>query len=250
MSEIEANEKLSEAKYFLEQMMSLDFMGLETGMFDDKKFSYNFDGFVVAWHSVLDILRFDFAEKFSLGITRQDRVPHRDYFRHLAEGLASKNPKDFLEAVAFYEWMSRQEDDLLKRHALLLEKRHIVVHRGTVKTGVKEEVTEWAVNVSTYGVSTYSTALYGSYSAGKPGDPVQAGSIPASPAAAGATRFVKDEFPSTLPDRSMRLHETRAYTYFKDDPEERSVVSICGGAYEDMGQLVANAEKGSWKASG
>ena len=51
--------------------------------------------------------------------------------------------------------MSRQEDDLLKRHALLLEKRHIVVHRGTVKTGVKEEVTEWAVNVSTYGTSAY-----------------------------------------------------------------------------------------------
>jgi len=250
LSEIEANEKLSEAKYFLEKMRYLDFMGSETGMFEDKEFGYNLDGFLVAWHSVLDVLRYDFAEKFSLGITRQDRVPHRDYFRHLAEGLASKNPKDFSEAVAFYEWMSRQEDDLLKRHALLLEKRHIVVHRGTVKTGVKEEVTEWAVNVSTYGVSTYSTALYGSYSAGKPGDSVQAGSIPAQPVAAWAGPVVKDEPPPTLPDRTVRLHETRAYTYFKDDPEERSVVSICGSAYKDMAQLVANAEKGSWKASG
>jgi hypothetical protein len=45
------------------------------------------------------------------------------------------------------------------------------------------------------------------------------------------------------------VYKTRAYTYFKDDPQERSVVSICGSAYEDMTQLVANAEKGSWKAA-
>jgi len=248
LSEIEANEKLREAKYFLEQMRRLDFMGFETGVFEDKEFSYNFDAFIVAWHSVLDILRFDFAERFSLGITRQERAS-RDYFRHLAKGLASKNPKDFSEAAAFYEWMDRQEDGLLKRHASLREKRYMVAHRGTVKTGVKEEVTEWAVNVSTYGVSTYSTALYSSYSAGKPGDSVQAGSIPAQPAAAWAGRVVKDEPPPTLPDRTVRLHKTRAYTYFKDDPEELSIVSICSSAYEDMAQLVTNAEKGSWKAA-
>ena len=48
----------------------------------------------------------------------------------------------------------------------------------------------------------------------------------------------------------MRLHETRAYTYFKDDPKKRSIVSICGSAYEDMAQLVARqAEKGNWKAA-
>ena len=248
MSEIEANEKLSEAKYFLDKMRYLDFMGLETGMFEDKEFGYNLDGFLVAWHSALDVLRYDFAEKFSLGITRQDRAS-RDYFRHLAKALASKNPKDFSEAAVFYEWMDRQEDGLLKRHASLREKRYVVAHRGTVKTGVKEEVTEWAVNVSTYGVSTYSAALYGSYSAGKPGDSVQAGSIPVQPTAAWAGRIIKDEPPATLPDRPVRVYKTRAYTYFKDDPQERSVVSICGSAYEDMAQLVANAEKGSWKAA-
>lgn len=69
------------------------------------------------------------------------------------------------------------------------------------------------------------------------------------PTAAWAGRIIKDEPPVTLPDRPVRVYKTRAYTYFKDDPEEHSVVSICGSAYEDMAQLVANAEKGSWKAA-
>jgi hypothetical protein len=225
LSEIEANEKLREAKYFLEQMRRLDFMCLETGMFEDKEFSYNFDGFIVAWHSVLDILRFDFAEKFSLGITRQERAS-RDYFRHLAEGLASKNPKDFSEAVDFYEWMSRQEDDLLKRHALLLEKRHVIAHRGIVQTGIGEETVErdFAVNVSSAGL----TALIG--------DIVHESSTDSIP-----------PHPGYLP---VKIREKRAHTCFKDDPEERSIVSICSSAYRDMAQLVANAEKGSWKAPG
>ena len=248
MSEIEANEKVKEAKYFLEKMRHLDFMGLETGMFEDKEFSYNLDGFLVAWHSILDVLRYAFAEKFSLGMTRQERLPYRDYFRHMAEALASKNPKDFSEAAAFYEWMSRQEDDLLKRHALLLEKRHVVVHRGTVKTGVKEEVTEWPVNVSTSGTSTYLSGFLDFFAVKSQSWATQAGSIPAPPAAAGATSVAK-EVPPTPLDRTMMLHETKAYTYFKDDPEQRSIVSICGSAYEDMAQLVANAERGSWKAA-
>lgn len=213
-------------------------------MFEDKEFGYNLDGFLVAWHSVLDVLRYDFAEKFSLGITRQDRVPNRDYFAHLARALASKNSKDFSDAAAFYEWMSRHEDDLLKRHALLLQKRHVVVHRGTVKTEVKEEVTERAVNISSHIDETtafYAAALaaYGER---------QAGSIPPPPGAAGAVKVVKDTSPILL-DRAMALHESKAYTYFKDDPEKRSIVSICGSAYEDMAKLVANAEKGSWKAA-
>ena len=251
MSGIEAREKLREANYFLEEMKRLDFMGLDSGVFKDREFSYNLDGFLVAWHSVLDILRYDFAEKFSLGITRQDRVPYRDYFRHLAEALAIKNSKDFSDAAAFYEWMSRQEDGLLKRHALLLEKRHIVVHRGTVKTGVEEEYTEWPVNVSTSGTSAYFDPAFfvSSFFAVKSKSPTtQAGSIPSPPAAAGATRVIKEAPPTPL-DRTMMLHETRAYTYFKDDPEKRSTVSICGGAYEDMARLVADAEKGSWKAA-
>lgn len=193
-------------------------------MFDDKEFSYNFDGFIVAWHSVLDILRFDFAEKFSLGITRQERAS-RDYFGHLAKGLASKNPKDFSQAVAFYEWMSRQEDDLLKRHALLLEKRHVIAHRGTIKTGVKEETIERLVNVSRYGTSTYSDSVYFSPS----------------------FFAVKGEPPPTSSWGPVKLHETKAYAYFKGDPEERSIVSICSSAYEDMAQLVTSAEKESWK---
>lgn len=259
MSAIEAREKLTEAKYFLDQMMRLDFMGLNTGIFKDREFGYNLDGFLVAWHSVLDVLRYDFAEKFSLGITRQERVPHRNYLKHLADALAGKNPREFSEAAAFYEWMNRQEDELLKRHSLLLEKRHIVVHRGTVKTGVKEDLTEWAVNVSasgssTYGVSTYGTGVYldpaslvSSLSRSQPLT-IQAGSIPEPPAAAEAPRVGGKTTPTPLV-RSVRIHESRAYTFFKDDPEERSIVSICGSAYENMARFLDDAEKGSWKTT-
>ena len=227
LSEIEANEKLREAKYFLEKMRQIDSAGLETGMFRDKEFGYNLDGFLVAWLSVLDVLRYDFAEEFSL-ITRQDKMPDREYITHLAEALAGKNPKDFSDAAAFYEWMNRQEDGLLKRHAPLRKKRHIVVHRGTVKTGVKEQ--EWPVNVSSSSSASYLSDFLDSSVGKRSPSEIQAGSIPSPLGEAGAEYLVKE-----------------GYTYFKDDPEKHSVVSICESAYEDMTQLVAKAEKGSWR---
>ena len=141
--------------------------------------------------------------------------------------------------------MSRQEDDLLKRHALLLEKRHIVVHRGTVKTGVKEEVTEWAVNISSYGTSAYfdPDILLSIVFCCKSVYCNPSGIYPSAACSRWGNACRQRGSPAPL-DRTARLRETRAYTYFKDDPEKRSVLSICGSAYEDMAQLVAAKLKG------
>jgi len=130
--------------------------------------------------------------------------------------------------------MSRQEDDLLKRQALLFAKRHIITHRGAVKIGVKEETVErdFAMNVSTSGVESRLLDL------------ARWVSFPPPPVAPGARPTVDE--PQRYYLRKVEL--ARAHIYFKDSPDQGSIVSICGSAYEDMARLVAEAENGSWKA--
>jgi len=55
--DVHARDKLAEAEYFLRQ--------LENSQDDKKGFDFNLSAFVVAWRSVIDIMLYDFAEKFS-----------------------------------------------------------------------------------------------------------------------------------------------------------------------------------------
>jgi len=115
-AEMEAREKLQEAGYFLFQLKQ----------FADKEidfFNYSLSAFLGAWTSVPDIMLYDFAEKYSLGLTREDYVTEKEF--RLAAKVLNRQ-----EAIDFAEWLDKRISELRKDHSILFRKRIEVVHRG------------------------------------------------------------------------------------------------------------------------
>jgi hypothetical protein len=130
---MQAREKLNEAVYFL--------AGLRDSSQNPQEFNYNLSAFVSALHSVFDLMLFDFAEKYSMGITREDRITD-DVFGFVAKALQNQNALNFLNC-----W--RTNLNQLNQNSLF-RKRSLILHRGYAPT---EQV--YAVNPS--GTITGST---------------------------------------------------------------------------------------------
>ena len=62
--------KILEADFFLEKLQQTP---------DDPDFTFYLSAFLSAWRSVLDIMLYDFAEHFSLGITRDDKINEQNF---------------------------------------------------------------------------------------------------------------------------------------------------------------------------
>jgi hypothetical protein len=108
--EMRARKKLDETAYFLNALKRI-----ETEAFD-----YNLSAFLCAWRSILDVMLFDFAEKYSLGFSPEALLTE-DKFRHAAEASENK------EALKFIAWWKKQLNEISK--SPLYRKRNMVVHR-------------------------------------------------------------------------------------------------------------------------
>jgi len=119
VADVHAHEKLDEAAYFLGQLQK----------YEDRKelFDYNLTAFVVSWHSVLDIMLYDFAEKFSLNLTRDDYLGE-EQFRLAAKVLGRK------EALDFLKWLIGETRNLREKHRVLFDRRRVTIHRGKGST--------------------------------------------------------------------------------------------------------------------
>jgi hypothetical protein len=91
--EMMAKTKLAEAEYF--------FSAVKRTLHDPDKLCYNLSAFLSAWRSVPDVMLYDFAWRYSLGFTEEDRLtPHE--FRIAARLLKR------LQALEFLEWWNRR----------------------------------------------------------------------------------------------------------------------------------------------
>jgi len=119
VADVRARGKLDEAAYFLEHLEK----------FEDRKelFDCNLSAFVVSWHSVIDVMLYDFAEGFSLNLTRDDYLGE-DQFRLAAKVLDRK------EALDFLRWLINETRKLREKHRILFERRRVTVHRGKGST--------------------------------------------------------------------------------------------------------------------
>jgi hypothetical protein len=119
VADVHAREKLDEAVYFLGQLEK----------YEDRKelFDYNLSAFVVSWRSVIDIMLYDFAEKFSLNLTRDDYLGE-EQFRLSARVLGRK------EALDFLKWLISETRKLREKHRILFDRRRVTVHRGKGST--------------------------------------------------------------------------------------------------------------------
>jgi len=113
---METRKKLEEARFFLEKFRK--------SLNSEKQFIYYLSAFLSAWRSVLDVMLYDFAEYYSLGLTREHRMTDRDFF---IVATAERND----QALRFLKWWEQRRQRLSKNK--LWKMRGIIIHRGYPK---------------------------------------------------------------------------------------------------------------------
>lgn len=201
---MEAQNKLQEAQYFLRE--------LSNASQDTDEFIYKMSAFLSAWRSVFDILLYDYAEKFSLGLTREDKISDYQFeiaikaFKRYASVRAAK-------ALKFLHWWRQKRSELAQNP--LWKTRTIIVHRGYPPTMrvIRLYIAESLAFSSTLSVSGTPTpnAIPTDYAS------------PAPPSTQTSTR---------------RVIETR----FKDFPNN-SILDTCEQAFNLMKKIVEEAKR-------
>jgi hypothetical protein len=250
--EMEAREKLREALYFLEQIKKLEDEG-RSHTFSEDEFRKrnlvlraNLSAFVLAWHSIPEIMLYDFAEKFKLPFTRNDRMM---YFDFALAALNNPNRDDALDLLA---WLAKETKELRKKHNRLAGMRDIVTHRGIIVTERGEkQVVETVEAVNTSGVGPYFISLapfqdwYPPTQDGPDEEPQTIG------VAAAGVRPVEDtsvkepyvygvEKPIVLSEEEKK-EKIEPFTYLTGDPDKIPISDRCESAYNDMKKLVDEA---------
>lgn len=106
--------KLQEAKYFLDTLLKTKH--------GEEPFYYNLSAFLSAWKSVFEIMLYDLAEHYSIGLTRKDKMYPHDFW---IVAYAQKHS----QALQFYKWWSKKRENELPKNPLWYMRPEIV-HRG------------------------------------------------------------------------------------------------------------------------
>jgi len=113
-------EKLEEARYFLQKLEETPQDNAH-----DREFMYVLSAFLTSWRSVTDLILYDYAEKFGLGLSREDDISLHDF--QLVARVTNN-----LQATQFLVWLNQQVGILSNNP--LWRKRNIIVHRGYPRT--------------------------------------------------------------------------------------------------------------------
>lgn len=234
VEEINARERLREARYFLDRMKGFEKQG------SVKEFIYHFDGFLVAWHSIHDnTILYDFAEKFSLPFTRKEYMTDHEF------DLAAKWLKQE-DASVFLKWLKSQVSKLRGEYKVLFDFRHQVVHRSGRTVEKKTEYRETTYGfVSTSGISGVVSGVWGpTY-----GEVQAAGVRWTSNAEGTSVPTSNASKPAVPPEAVIRFPKAENLFYFSqaDDPKGRRVIDVCESAYEDMARILTEAQTEVWK---
>jgi hypothetical protein len=212
---MQAAKKLDEARFFLDWLSRTP---QDTTHADE--FMYILSAFLNSWKSVLDVLLYDYAEKFSLGLSREERITDRD-FEVAARALQNT------QASSFVHWW-RQQLSLLSQNPLWT-KRKIIVHRGYPPT-----MRKYTVFVTDSIAVSSTISVYGSST-----PPISSGSSSAiSPAA--PTSPTSPSHNSQHPITTTTPNETRIEIRFAD-LQDRSVVDYCQQAFHEIERIVNSA---------
>ncbi|MFA5364916.1 MAG: hypothetical protein WC325_07025 [Candidatus Bathyarchaeia archaeon] len=111
---MDTGKKLMEAEYFLEILLQTDFNKRD-------EFHYNLSAFLSAWRSIFDIMLYDFAEIFKIGLSRESKIYDESF------ALAAHNTQN-TQALGFIKWWRKKVNNLSKNR--LWDMRPEIVHRG------------------------------------------------------------------------------------------------------------------------
>lgn len=265
--EMEAREKLQEALYFLEQIKKLEHEGRSRTFSEDEfrkrnlVLRANLSAFILAWHSIPEIMLYDFAEKFNLPFTRNDRMMCYDF------ALAALNNPNRDDALDLLAWLNKETKELRKKHNRLASMRDIVTHRGIIVTERGEkQVVETVEALNTSGVSTWISGVQGWYPSEQTEAireeprmydvtdgrirPIAEGRLHVAgtaPPVAEEARAVAVPYaygvmkPVVLAREEEMIEKTESLTYLTGDPDKIPISDRCESAYNDMKKLVDEA---------
>jgi hypothetical protein len=207
-SHMQVKEKLNEAHYFLDMLRNAPQDNAH-----ERQFIYILSAFLNSWASVLDVLLYDYLEKFSLGFSRSERITERD-FEIAARAL------NHTQATLFIRWWNQQLG-LLSNNPLWT-KQNLMVHRGyppTMHVYMIYVAESMAISstISVYGASTITAGSSGP------------SAIPPTTTPSSAT-----------PQPAPQTAQTRAEIRFADR-QDRSVIDYCQMAYDEMERIVSSA---------
>lgn len=115
---METRKKLEETRFFLEKFQK------SLVRVAEKESYYYLSAFLGAWRSVLDVMLYDFAEFYSLGLTREDRMDGSGFY------IVAKAQSNS-QALKFFKWWNKKIERLSRNK--LWKMRPRIIHRGYPK---------------------------------------------------------------------------------------------------------------------
>ena len=200
--EMESEQKLMAAEYHLKRMEELYGKNYE-------HFKFELEAFLTQARSVLDVLLYDFAEKFQLGIDRNKE----ELNDHIFEKKARERGNE--QAIKFIEWWRQRREELKKNFRPLLEKRNIAVHRGSVGPDIHKIQRFETIKTTESVIAVIEN---------------ESGKI---------MRISKN--PNDLHKTQSDLNQTEIDWYFEEFPD-KNIISICREYLEKIRQIVEEAK--------
>ncbi len=212
--------KLAEAKFFLDKLQELSN--------NSDHFYYNISAFLSAWRSTLDIMLYDFAMMFPLGFTREDDLKMRDF-------KVAARAAQHTEAVRFIDWWENKQSSL--GSTPLWKKRNINVHRGPIGLS-SQQVQQFTVLVTgSGGTSGTINVNISKYAFTPTSNLTTVGAI--SPI---STNYITSEYVSTSTNNWTNPNVAVSNIWYFDDLPNDDAVNVCRQAYEQIEDIVEEAE--------
>ncbi|MCW3984045.1 MAG: hypothetical protein NWE96_08620 [Candidatus Bathyarchaeota archaeon] len=206
---MQCENKLKEARFF--------FNKLEKIMQDtanEEEFLYFLSAFLCSWRSVIDVMLYDYADKYHFGFSREENLVIRDF--EVAARVTNN-----ADATQFIQWLLRQQGNLSNNP--LWRKRNIIIHRGYPDI-VYQVYTSGSMAFSSSFVVAQPTAVNGTSLLTR-----QDLETPALAGSAVPTSVTNNVTPTNVGDIT-----------FHDCPD-RSALDYCREALKQMEDVVASA---------
>lgn len=200
---MQSEEKLAEAKYFLDLLKVTPQDNAH-----QKEFMYKLSAFLSAWRSVIDIILYDYVDKFQFCFSQDEEITMRDFE---VAARATNNT----QAQTFIQWY-RQQVSMLGQNPLST-KRKIIVHRGYPPT-----MRAFTVYVSESIAISSSFTIHSSDNS----DTAGPSAIPTDTAVSS----VKPSKPSTTTTTSVNVRFS--------DRQDKNVTDFCQDALDQMKTIV------------
>jgi len=199
--------KLAEAEFFLDRLP-------ETADNSDI-FYYQISAFLTAWRSTLDIMLYDFADRYPLRFTREDDISRRD-FKIAARAINNS------EALRFIDWWESKQSIL--GSTPLWKKRNINLHRGSIPL-----VRTYTILASGSGGTSGTVSLYSSNVIKLENNHLFVTPI-----------FVPNKV--VVPVAASKTATSSTQEWHFDDIPDENAIDICKQAYNKMEEIVKEAE--------